>query len=1221
MEKMVPINRILLTIVLLLSGINVSIYGQTKNTEENFNLGVEAMQGGDFGAAITCFESALSNMDKNSSDCGIVLFLLGTCYNIIEQPHKACALYERAIAVSKEDPMLLANVYPGLLKVYCNIGEKAKALSIAQQMEKLLREKKLEEDKDQYWEYAVALLDYYYSISDYKKGIAIGDFVQSIEIKTDELDDLDLRSMFISQNSFYMLLEDFYEKLGNEKKALESLIKSLDYIINETEHTRAVIYAGIANYYHKQNKNSEALEYLLKSLEIWDVFHEDDLETKAVILMQIGTIYANMSNPLAAIPYLEKAKDYYLKTNYTDHLLYTYSLLYTCYQTIGELDKSTIYADLLSTTIDRVKIWDDETFLKCYSTYSGLLKDQGKYKEAISAYNKLIEKELLLYGSNDIRLFSSYYNLASSYLSFGDIDNSLSVINKAYDLAYSFKDRKEDQAKAALFLVEIDEYKGNIGKAISDCENLKEHISQLSDSSNVKSDYYRILSELYGYLGSFDNFLEESLQKCEINLNTYGEKSPNYAISLLNLSEAYAVCDKREEALECNVMALGLLKDIYGKKSSLYHSALRKQGLHYWSYNPDKALDIISECMDLSKEIYGRKSNEYADDILLYYTTRIVQNKDNINPKDIEQYSKGLSIKKEIGKNNDTHYYNQLSWLATFYTLQKDYENRFAVEKELYDNVKDYVKENFERLIDWQRDALWNRLQSSVSHIPSGAVEVNIPTYCKLAYNCMLFKKVLLLTSNNSLTDLVRSSNNESLLAKHTEIQNLKVLLKNTKDHFVRNQMQEELNKLQREELEEIKSVGEFMDFIDRDWTDIKNDLKPGEAAIEFVSYPTQGCISYAAIVLANYSNCPQVFPLFNDKELEKCTLHDESQIEFDYANPEMFRIVWGILEKYALNGIKTIYFSPDGILHKIPMESLIDTDGVLASQKWNLYRVSSTREILKRDVDYNEYNAVLYGGINYDVNIDDMVEISRKTKTNFHVAQRNYDLSDLRSGVKFLNGTKEEIEDISAIMKGCRCNVISYSGGNATEESIYSLSDQSPQIIHFATHGFWWNEEKVESSSYFPISYEIERNSKDKSMQSSGLFLSGCNISLRGENLPDDIEDGILTASEIANLNLSNTDLIVLSACQSGLGKVSGEGVYGMQRGFKLAGVNSLLMSLWPVDDTATRLLMVEFYKHLLNGDSKMTSLLKAQEKVRSLKKFEAPKYWAGFILLDALN
>ena len=1207
--------------MLSLFGVIVPIFSQADNTEDNFDMGVKAFEGRDYRTAINYFESVLHNIETDSDNYGMALFMLGTCYTIIEQPQKACALYERAITVSKEDPMLLANVYPGLLKSYCDIGKMSKALLIAQQMEKLLREKKLEEDKDQYWEYAVSLLEYYYSISDYGKGLDIGDFVQTLEIKTNELDELDLRSMSISQNSFYMLLAQFYEKLEEDENALESLIKSLDYISNDTECLRALTYARIANFYHKQNKSGEALKYLLKALEIWDDFHEDNLKGKAVALMQVGTIYANMPNPLAAIPYLEKAKDYYLKTNYTDHLLYTYSYLYTCYQAIGKLDKSAVYADLLSTTIDRVKTWDDETFLKCYSTYCGILEDQGKYKEAISAYNKLINKEISLYGANDIQLFPSYYNLASSYLFFGDIDNSLYVINKAYDLAYSFKDRREEQAKVALFLVEIDRYKGNIGKAISDCENLKEQISQLSDSSNVKSCYYRTLSNLYGEIGSFDGILEEYLRECEVNLETYGEKSPNYAISLLNLSKAYAVCDKREDALECKIMALGLLKDIYGRKSMQYHLTLHKLGAHYQYSNPDKALDIFSECMDLSKKIYGRKSNEYADDMLSYYRIRISQNKDNINPREIEKYKKGLNIKKEIDKNNDVYYYSDLSGLATIYALQKDYENRFAVEKELYSNVKDYVKKNFEHLIEWQRDALWNSLRMNISYISSAAVETNIPAYCKLAYNCMLLKKVLLLTSNNSLTDLSRNSNNDQLLLKHTEIQNLKAALKNKNDNSLRYEMIDELNKLQREEMEEIKNIGGFMDFLDLDWTDIKNALKPGEAAIEFVSYPTQGSISYVAIVLTNYSDYPQAYPLFNDKDLEKCVLHDKSQIEFDYANPEMFRIIWGILSNYALNGIETIYFSPDGILHKIPMENLIDTDGVLASQKWNLYRVSSTREILKKDIQYNNYDAVLYGGINYDVDVEDMLETSRKTRTNFHIAQRNYDLSEFRSGVKFLNGTKEEIEDISEIMKQYGCNVVSYSGENATEESIYSLSDQSPQIIHLATHGFWWGNESVENSSYSPTLYETEKYSKDKSMQSSGLFLSGCNVSLKGERLPYDIEDGILTASEIANLNFGDTELVVLSACQSGLGKVSGEGVYGMQRGFKLAGVNSLLMSLWPVDDSATRLLMVEFYKHLLNGESKINSLQKAQMRIKSLKIFENPQYWAGFILLDALD
>ena len=116
-------------------------------------------------------------------------------------------------------------------------------------------------------------------------------------------------------------------------------------------------------------------------------------------------------------------------------------------------------------------------------------------------------------------------------------------------------------------------------------------------------------------------------------------------------------------------------------------------------------------------------------------------------------------------------------------------------------------------------------------------------------------------------------------------------------------------------------------------------------------------------------------------------------------------------------------------------------------------------------------------------------------------------------------------------------------------------------------------------------------------------------------------ITDGCLTASEISQMDLYNTDLAVLSACQTGLGKIEADGVFGLQRGFKMAGVNSLMMSLWEVDDDATQLLMTEFYRNYVNGMTKMDALLNAQKVVRVTPGFEDPEYWAAFILLDALN
>lgn len=132
--------------------------------------------------------------------------------------------------------------------------------------------------------------------------------------------------------------------------------------------------------------------------------------------------------------------------------------------------------------------------------------------------------------------------------------------------------------------------------------------------------------------------------------------------------------------------------------------------------------------------------------------------------------------------------------------------------------------------------------------------------------------------------------------------------------------------------------------------------------------------------------------------------------------------------------------------------------------------------------------------------------------------------------------------------------------------------------------------------------------------------MFDGANIALKKRFLANSVEDGILTAQEISSLDFQNLDLVVLSACQTGLGEISAEGVFGLQRGFKLAGAKTIVMSLWEVDNDATHMLMIEFYKHLMAGKSKVEALNIAQKYVRSHKDID-PYYWAGFIILDALD
>lgn len=295
--------------------------------------------------------------------------------------------------------------------------------------------------------------------------------------------------------------------------------------------------------------------------------------------------------------------------------------------------------------------------------------------------------------------------------------------------------------------------------------------------------------------------------------------------------------------------------------------------------------------------------------------------------------------------------------------------------------------------------------------------------------------------------------------------------------------------------------------------------------------------------------------------------------------------------------------------------------EGDLIGDKYNLYRLSSTRILAENKAKSKKESAVLYGGLKYDLGKDELIAESRSANYHPTTVSRAFINDNLRYGVKYLPGTLKEVEEISHNFSGNTRLITDISG---TEESFKSLAGSAIDIIHFATHGFFWSEEDAQKRDYVTFLNPLNRanqSEEDKALMRSGLLFSGANIGLKGEELPDDVEDGVLTALELSNMNLGHVDMVVMSACESGLGETLGEGVFGLQRGFKLAGANTLLMSLWKVDDTATKMLMTEFYKHYLSGKSKQESLHLAQESLRNSSEYSDPQYWAAFILLDGLN
>ena len=202
------------------------------------------------------------------------------------------------------------------------------------------------------------------------------------------------------------------------------------------------------------------------------------------------------------------------------------------------------------------------------------------------------------------------------------------------------------------------------------------------------------------------------------------------------------------------------------------------------------------------------------------------------------------------------------------------------------------------------------------------------------------------------------------------------------------------------------------------------------------------------------------------------------------------------------------------------------------------------------------------------------------------------------------------------------------YSGSSGTEESVKKLSGGHLGILHLSTHGMYVPvyDESIRGTKNFRfiISDKIPGVGEEEiSLSHSFLVMSGGNALIYRDSIPMEQEDGILTALEISHLDFTSLDLVVLSACETAQGRIDAEGVYGLQRGFKKAGVNTILMSLDKVDDEATKILMVEFYKNLMSGKTKLQSLKDAQQHLKTTEngKYSDPKYWASFIMLDGLN
>lgn len=318
-----------------------------------------------------------------------------------------------------------------------------------------------------------------------------------------------------------------------------------------------------------------------------------------------------------------------------------------------------------------------------------------------------------------------------------------------------------------------------------------------------------------------------------------------------------------------------------------------------------------------------------------------------------------------------------------------------------------------------------------------------------------------------------------------------------------------------------------------------------------------------------------------------------------------LYELIWNKIDYYVKNA-KSIFISPTLLIKDVNLGFIPCPDGGYLNEKYDIRIVTSTAKICNQErAHYSD--AYVYGGIEYTKGKHNSNQISYRSI----VINELYDST--RNGFGYLRASGNEADLIANALQENRIETNLIKGADADEESFRKMDGNSPSIIHLSTHGFYLvGFDKY--AEYFDklLTYSI----KDNSMLLSGLLLADANSTLRGSNEKTPLNDGIITAEEIAMLDLRNTELVVLSACETAIGVNLQEGFGGLVRAFKNAGVKSVLASLWKVPDDATAKLMTSFYKIFLSGTEMHLALKMAQKEVSKL--YPDPYYWASFILLD---
>ncbi len=930
--------------------------------------------------------------------------------------------------------------------------------------------------------------------------------------------------------------------------------------------------------------------------------------------------------------------DWIKKNNFELDSTVTEIRLYTAlsYSKIGDFKKS-LQLNLLTKELIQNK-WGkpNRYYIICINNIASNYTNLANYSDAIKYNLEALNYFKIYSGKYHADYASSLNNLSVNFTYLGDYEKSLEYNLEALEIRGRTLGKENISYAQSLNNIAMNyNLIGDYSKSIEfNSEALKIYEKVVG---KVNSDYATCLSNLalnYKIVGDYSKSLNYNLDALNIKRKTIGIMHTSYAQSLNNIAGVYTSKGELSKALDYSFEALKINQEILGKNHPENANNLNNIAVMYRLLGDySKSIEYNYKALKIREKKFGKVHPEYVQSL----------NNISVDYCFLGKNSKALKIvldvqeiyEKEIGTDVPS-YIDCLSNISLIYSNMGDFVSSSSYLKKYYVHEEILFNKNKFGLNPIQLESYKKNLEfsfflnASMLKVHSNDIGFIYKSWINLngmlSFNNKFIENQLIINDNKLLTE----SFEELKLLKKQRLKNLEFTLEEKNETDVAQKaLEEKINAIELSLSHEFEAYAQFNRNLYT--SNISSVLKENELFIDIVNIPLNNFYSnhwtdstFYIVFILNSEDSLLDYVMIEDG----FKIDDEmfGQYKLEVANSEnktdlksemFYNTFWKpIADK--IGSAKTIYVSLGGVYNKINLNTIYNpTTGKYLLEEKDIRIVNSARDFVLSKEGKNKVNttnsASLFGFPSFDGN-------ASVSSDSLDLFASNRDLSSFwldsltRGGMKAksLPETKKEVENISLTLKSNGWQVNTFLADKASETNI--KKQHSPRILHIATHGYFFQDIPMEDGNDRFLGVEKEKVIQDPMLR-SGLLLSGANKTLKGEVLMG--ENGLLSAAEASLLDLRETELVVLSACETGKGEVkNSEGVYGLRKAFTDAGAQNLIMSLWKVDDKVTQEFMSRFYEIWLNEKTAIRQAFnRTQLEIKT--KYPEPYYWGAFILV----